>query len=391
MVVSAYTIPYDNVSYQRLLTWITSQIDTPSSQSAALPRAPLSRHWAPSSTPIYKVSSVIDRLDPGNELLPVVDWNRLPTMDVAGTFVSRHTNPVDAMLVELGSKHSKRVYESRLAGVARLLPEPMDVRAVPWQNLRYVHVIAIKAALEAAGSSARSVNATLAAIRKIVHVCVKMKLMPRDDALNIQDVPMIRVQRLPAGREVRIGELEAMIRVCREDKYAAMGWRDIAMFGLLYICGLRRFEVAGVDVEHYDRETSTLHVIGKGNRERLSYPDPGTHAAIERWLEHRRDFEGPLFLGFKKGGQIQYKAGRISDQTVYDVLKKRQKQAGVQSCAPHDFRRTFGTELLRQGIDLPTVQRLMGHSDPSTTARYDVRVSEEDRRATRGLHLPVSE
>lgn len=81
---------------------------------------------------------------------------------------------------------------------------------------------------------------------------------------------MIRVHRLPAGREVRIGEFEAMIRMCREDKHPAMGWRDIAMFGLLYICGLRQFEVIGVDVEHYDRETSTLRVIGKGNKERLT-------------------------------------------------------------------------------------------------------------------------
>ena len=58
-----------------------------------------------------------------------------------------HANPVDTMLIELGSRHSKRAYENRLAGVARLLPEPIDVRALPWQNLRYPHVVAIKDAL----------------------------------------------------------------------------------------------------------------------------------------------------------------------------------------------------------------------------------------------------
>ena len=42
------------------------------------------------------------------ELLPSVDWDRLPTMDVAGTFISQHANPVDAMLIELSSRHSKR-------------------------------------------------------------------------------------------------------------------------------------------------------------------------------------------------------------------------------------------------------------------------------------------
>ena len=148
------------------------------------------------------------------ELLPAVDWDLLPTMDVAGTFVSQHANPVDAMLVELGSQNSKRAYESRLAGVARLLPEPLEVRAVPWQNLRYVHVIAIKAALQDAGMSPTSINATLAAVRKIAKVCVRLKLMERDEVLNIRDVAMLRVHRLPAGREVRIGELEAIIRAC---------------------------------------------------------------------------------------------------------------------------------------------------------------------------------
>ena len=131
--------------------------------------------------------------------------------------------------------------------------------------------------------------------------------------------------------------------------------------------------------------------VGRYLKERLSFPDPGTYAAVERWLAERHDFEGPLFLPVKKSGEINYQNSRISDQAIYHIVKKRQKQAGVQACAPHDFRRTFGTELLRQGIDLPTVQRLMGHSDPSTTARYDVRVSEEDRRATRGLHLPVGD
>ena len=233
-----------------------------------------------------------DSGDPQGQLLPAVDWNQLPALDIVGTFVSRHANPIDAMLVEL----SKRVYQSYLAAMARLLPEPLEVRAM---------------------------TANMA------------------------------------------------------------GYRRLRLFVHL--------RLAAIDVEHYDREAQTLRVFGKGNKERLAYPDPGRHVVIEQRLEHRRDFDGPLFLRVNKAGAIQYAFGRITNQAIYDIVKKRQKQAGVQACAPHDFRRTFGAELLRQGIDLPTVQRLMGHSDPSTTARYDVRVSEEARRATRGLHLPVGD
>lgn len=126
---------------------------------------------------------------------------------------------------------------------------------------------------------ATTINATLAAIRKITKVCVRMNLIDREDMLAIQDLQILRVRRLLAGCEVRIGEFEAIFRACRDDKHEATGWHDIAVLGHLYICGLRRLEVAAIDIEHYDRETITLKVLGKGNKERLIYPDPGTHAA----------------------------------------------------------------------------------------------------------------
>ncbi len=204
----------------------------------------------------------------------------------------------------------------------------------------------------------------------------------------VYDIKMIKASRMPAGREVRIGELEAIIRMCRDDKHEATAWRDIAVVGLLYICGLRRFEVASVDIEQLSLDDSRIAIIGKGDKERYAYLDPGCKTAVERWLTYRQSEEGPLFLPVNKGGVVQF-TGRVSDQTIYNIIKKRQKQAKVQSCSPHDFRRSFGTELLRQGIDLPTVQRLMGHADPATTARYDVRQLEEDKAATRGFHLPV--
>lgn len=76
--------------------------------------------------------------------------------------------------------------------------------------------------------------------------------------------------------------------------------------------------------------------VGQYLKERLSFPDPGTHAAVERWLAERHDFEGPLFLPVKKSGEINYQNGRISDQAIYNIVKKRQKQAGVQACALHE-------------------------------------------------------
>jgi hypothetical protein len=56
--------------------------------------------------------------------------------------------------------------------------------------------------------------------------------------------------------------------------------------------------------------------------------------------------------------------------------------------APHDFRRTFISALLSNGVDMLTVQRMAGHSDPRTTSGYDLRLESEMRAATALLHLP---
>ena len=77
--------------------------------------------------------------------------------------------------------------------------------------------------------------------------------------------------------------------------------------------------------------------------------------------------DGPLLLAILKNGQIRYDNGRMSDQAIYDVTKRRAKQAGVKACSPHDFRRSFVTQLLRKDKDLLTVQRLAGHANPATS------------------------
>ena len=78
----------------------------------------------------------------------------------------------------------------------------------------------------------------------------------------------------------------------------------------------------------------------------------------------------------------------MSDQAVYLELKKRAKQARVKGFSPHDLWRTFASEMLDAGADISTVQKMMGHADPATTARYDRRGEEAKRKAASLLHFP---
>ena len=61
----------------------------------------------------------------------------------------------------------------------------------------------------------------------------------------------------------------------------------------------------------------------------------------------------------------------ITPEAVLLILQKRAKEAGVESFSPHDFRRTFCSDLLDAGIDIVTVQNLAGHGSHVTTAKYD--------------------
>ena len=70
------------------------------------------------------------------------------------------------------------------------------------------------------------------------------------------------------------------------------------------------------------------------------------------------------------------------------LLDKRVTMAGVKPLTWHDFRRTFAGNLLDSGIDLVTVQKLMGHSDPTTTSNYDRRGDEVKRKAIKTLFVP---
>jgi len=149
---------------------------------------------------------------------------------------------------------------------------------------------------------------------------------------------------------------------------------------------LRRAEVAVLDLEDYDTGTGELLVLGKGGKQRNIYIDNGAADALADWLIIRGDREGRLLLAINKGGRMLDHG--ITDQAIYNVLRKRTKQAGVRDCSCHDLRRSFISDLLDAGADISTVAKLAGHAQVQTSARYDRRGEEAKRKAVALLHIP---
>ncbi len=307
----------------------------------------------------------------------------LPDLPPLQGQVSKLANPVDAYLAGK-SIHTQRMTRSHMNRVAKLFGFQNYLDA-PWGSLRYLHVQQLVGYLSEQKYAPQTINATLAAIRGTAQAAFNMYQLDGDDLARIRAVKMVRGSRLPTGRMVPIGEITNLVNVCISDKKAS-GPRDASIIGLLYIAGLRRAEVVQLQWKDLDLEQQTLRVVGKGNKERKAFLDMGTVSALKDWLKFRTDSCEPLFVRVLKNGTIKF--SQLTEQAVYEIIRKRWKQANIPQVSPHDFRKTFISSLLGKGVDVFTVQRMAGHSDPQTTSRYDLRPEEDARAATDLLHLP---
>ena len=141
-----------------------------------------------------------------------------------------------------------------------------------------------------------------------------------------------------------------------------------------------------LDLADYKEAEGHLVVSGKGNKERLVPVTGGAAKAVADWLTVRGHTPGPLFVGVGNRNQ----GDRLTTQATYNMLRTRLKEAQITAMSPHDFRRTFVGELLDAGADIVTVQKLVGHADPATAARYDREGERARRRAVELLHVPYS-
>lgn len=173
----------------------------------------------------------------------------------------------------------------------------------------------------------------------------------------------VKAPKLPTDpiEPVQIEEIHQLLKTCQSN-YA--GARDKAMMLGLLDTGARAKEFLNINLEDVDMATGAVMIRqGKGRKPRMVFLGRKTIRAIRGYLRYRHDNYPALWVSIR-GERMTYAALRC-------LLRRRAEKIGMKSIpTPHDFRRAFALVMLRNGVDIFALQKLMGHSDLQILRRY---------------------
>lgn len=294
-------------------------------------------------------------------------------------------HPAAVYLASLG-QGSRTSMKQALEKIVEILTNGRcNVLTLDWSLLRYQHTQAIRTAL-AEKYRPNTVNKMLAALKGVIREAWRLGQIDAETFHRAVDLKQVKGQSLPIGRALSGGEIKVLFEACANEK-GPSGLRDASLLAVLYGGGLRRSEVAALDLGDFNQESGELIVRGgKGRKDRIAYATDGARDALIAWIHLRGDDPGPLFYCVNKGGRIIKR--RMTSQAIFYRLRELGKKSGVAAFSPHDLRRTFISDLLDITNDLVTVQNLAGHSTSVTTSRYDRRGERAKKKASEMLHVP---
>lgn len=230
-------------------------------------------------------------------------------------------------------------------------------------------VQAHRTALEAKGYAASTINQRLAAIRKLAVEAADNNLLSLDHAAAIARVKGIRKSGMRMGYWLTEKQAEQLINAPTPE--SLKGKRDRAMLALLVGCGLRRRELATLNMEDIQQREGRWVIVdleGKHGRIRTVPVQPWVKVAIDDWLLSTGFTVGRIFCAVSRHGKIVSRT--ISEQAVLDNVRQYGKQIGLENIRPHDLRRTCAKLCRSRGGDLEQIQLLLGHSSIQVTEQY---------------------
>lgn len=207
--------------------------------------------------------------------------------------------------------------------------------------------------------------------RKISALRAFFKFLCREGYHTLNPAAALTIPKRPVKLPPHLSVDEAFILLDSLRPPTIQGIRDQAILELFYSTGLRLGELTAANLEDLDMEGGYIRVKGKGKKERLAPLIPKTLSALRSYLAVREDFLQKSREKSSEAVFLNRRGGRLSDVSVRKMVKQQLIKSGVlKNLAPHGLRHSFATHLLDAGVDLRTIQELLGHASLSSTQRY---------------------
>jgi integrase/recombinase XerC len=214
-------------------------------------------------------------------------------------------------------------------------------------------------------NSATTIGRKLSALRGL------FKFLKRRGFVTSNPATAVRTPKTRRKLPQQLSVDEAFALVERKDDNRPAAKRDHAILEVLYGGGLRVSEVCSLNLDSIDFESGTVHVVGKGNKERIVPIGRRAISALREYLAVRTKGLRKKAVPDEFAVYLNRDGGRLGVRSVQRMVYRRGLKAGVRGAVhPHALRHSCATHLLDGGADLRVIQELLGHASLSTTQIY---------------------
>jgi integrase/recombinase XerD len=184
-------------------------------------------------------------------------------------------------------------------------------------------------------------------------------------------VPIEQIEPVP------IESVAKMIKICKKGTF--IGDRDTSILLCLLDTGARANEFLDINIEDVNQTCGDILIRhGKGHKPRIVYIGKQSRRALRKYLKHREDHNPALWVTHPR-----YDLERIRYDGLRGIILRRSIDANVEAPSLHDFRRAFAISMLRNGIDVFTLAKLMGHEGITVLQRYLKQTNQDAKEAHR--------
>lgn len=245
--------------------------------------------------------------------------------------------------------------ENTINAYTRYIQEMLDKTGKNEKEIGFADLIGYQASIS--NLAPNSVRLRVAAVRSYFSFLVKCGVRADNPAMELE-----KPKANPKPKNYMTAEdITAMVNVARTA-------RDKAIIKFMVSTGVRINELINITLEDYRKAMDNNREIlieGKGNKQRLVYVNDGTNEAIKLYLSERNDDCPYLFSSFRRT--------KIDPESMSRTLKSTAKRAGIpfwNEISNHCMRAAFATIAARNGVDVDTISKAMGHSSLTTTTVY---------------------